>query len=116
MAGTLGSYDGLQVTARRETDWSGVKVDVAASGVEVRTVFQAEPRYRYSIHIVAQDSTEVDDIVSLINDNYGSGDSWTMTDPVTASPVTVRLLSPLRLEQYRIPGWWMATIEAISVL
>jgi hypothetical protein len=120
VAGTLSVYPGLQVKTTRETIF-GVKVDTAQSGREVRTVWGTSPRYKYRMQIVLRDEltggSEVAEVVDLINDNYGSGDNFDITDPVTGTTVAVRLTAPLRIEQYRdINSWWIATIECISVL
>jgi hypothetical protein len=114
---TLADYDGLQVESTRETVYR-VKVDQAQNGVEVRTVWNTSPRYRYRVRIVAQEvNDEATDLATFIEDQYGSGDSFTLVnDPVTGTSATVRFESPPRFEQYRIDGWWAVTLEMISVL
>ena len=118
MSGSLGTFGGLQPTVTREGPIYNVKVDTAESGIEVRTIYGTTPRYRYNVEIVLQGSLgEISTVVNLINANYGQGDHFTMTDPVTNGTVTVRMDGNLKLSQHQgIAGWWKASMTTITVI
>ena len=120
MAGAFPAFSGVQPTPQREGPLYQVKVDEGASGFEVRTVMGEShgARYRYQMEIVLQDALgEVEDFNDFVELQLGSGDSFTITDPVTGTAnVAVRFDGPPKLTQHsRIDGWWLASFMLMSV-
>ena len=121
MAGAFPTFAGVQPTPVREGPLYQVKIDTGVSGFEVRTVLgeSSGRRYRYKMEVILQAALdEVTDFLDFVDDQYGSGDSFTITDPVdgTAS-VAVRFDGPPTLTQYQgIDGWWRASFSLTSVI
>ncbi len=117
MSGALPTFAGFQPTVTREGPIYHVEIDEAESGAEVRTVYGTSPKYRYRMEIILQGATEVASLDTLVQDNYGEGGNFTITDPVVGGTVTVRMEGNLSLTQYeRISTWWLARMSFLSVV
>lgn len=120
MGGAFPTFSGVQPTPQREGPLYQVKVDTGVSGFEVRTVMGEShgARYRYQMEIILQDDLdEVGDFIDFVDTQLGSGDSFTITDPVTGTAnVAVRFDGPPTLTQHGgIDGWWKASFSLVSV-
>jgi hypothetical protein len=120
MAGSFPTFTGTQPTYTREGPLYTVKVDQGASGFEVRTVMGEShgARYRYKVEIILRNELgEVTDFIDHVDAQYGSGDSFTMDDPIDGVNRGVRFEGPPSLTQHQgVDGWWKATMNLVSVI
>ena len=120
MAGAFPTFAGIQPTYIREGPFYTVKIDQGVSGFEVRTVMGEAhgARYRYKVEIILQDALdEVGDFIDFVDLQYGSGDSFTMDDPIDGVNRAIRFEGPPSLTQHQgVDGWWKASMNLVSVI
>jgi hypothetical protein len=121
MAGAFPTFAGVQPTPVREGPLYTVKTDTGPSGLQVSTVMGESygRRYRYAMEVILQAALgEVATFDAFVVTQLGSGDSFTITDPIDGTAnVPVRFEGVPALTQHQsISGWWKASFSLVSVI
>jgi hypothetical protein len=124
VAGTLTFPPGLDVAIEREivTD---VKVDRSESGFEVRTRWNATPRYKFKFKVTGRTNVSGTNEAKALTDFYeansGEWDAFNMTDPFNGTAVLVcRFIGAFKMKRALTGGprgaWWECSFEVQSVV
>lgn len=125
---TFPTLPGLDPSVDRTVEYD-TTIHKTVSGKEQRTSWQSTPRYRYRLtfNVLREAVTvsavgtpwnglsEVAALVSVFNTHLGNWDSFSYTDPLTSSTVTVRFDPASVVWKRIVPGVWSCEFTLYSV-
>lgn len=118
-------YPGLDIKIGREPVFAAVKIQTAASKVELRSIWESLPRYKYkvTINFVRETIGEAQILMNFFEDRQGEYDSFLFVDPYDSITRRVRFdvegISMERISLNTAAGggvtWKPVTIKLVSI-